>query len=306
MKILKMAGNFFVWPKLLAITIAIVIIIVGVVWYASFKAPSTSTSSTPTPTIPTSSSTQSSTPKPSPTSTNSITPKPSATSGPTPTSSINTTSTPTATSTQTPTPTPSPSPSPTPTATPTPVAPITVVFNFDNATPTLTPGRPTPLDQTSNTVTAHFSSPTDFPSKPSFSVQSLNSLAAISTVINSANFSGLFLWPSTINRDRLDINFSQNITSISFVFKTAELHDPGPGGTGSPIRLTAYMNSLSTPVGTPKTVNGIETPFDNYPEGTLTFNSNGQPFNLVEIDLPYISAEGATGFIIDNIIIVTK
>jgi hypothetical protein len=92
---------------------------------------------------------------------------------------------------------------------------------------------------------------------------------------------------------------------MGFVFKTAELYDPGPGGTGSPIRLTAYMNSLPNAVGTPVTVNGIETPFDNYPEGTLTFNSGGQPFNLVEIDLPYISAEGATGFIIDNITVIT-
>jgi hypothetical protein len=182
---------------------------------------------------------------------------------------------------------------------------MTVVFNFDNATPTLTQGISTPIDQTSNAVTAHFSSPSDFPSHPAFSVQNLNSLAAISTVINSNKFSGLFLWPSTINRDRLDINFSQSITSISFVFKTAELHDPGPGGTGSPIRLTAYMNSVSTTVGSPVTVNGIETPFDTYPEGILTFNSGGQPFNLVEIDLPYISAEGATGFIIDNITVIT-
>ncbi len=97
----------------------------------------------------------------------------------------------------------------------------------------------------------------------------------------------------------------RNLTSISFVFKTAELRDPGLGGTGSPIRLTAYINSVSSPVGSPVTVNGIETPFDNYPEGTLTFNSGGQPFNLVEIDLPYISAEGATGFVIDNIIVIT-
>jgi hypothetical protein len=291
-----MAGKFLTWPKLLIIIVAIIVIIVSVVWYASFNAPSSSTSPTPTPTIPTSSPTQSSTPKPSPTSTNSITPKPSPTNAPTTTSSINNTPTPPSTQTITPTPTASPTLDP----------PITVVFNFDNATPTVTPGRSTPLDQTSNGVTAHFSSPTDFPSKPSFSVQNINSLAAISTVINSANFSGLFLWPSTINRDRIDINFSQNITSISFNFKTAELHDPGPGGTGSPIRLTAYINSLSTLIGTPKTVNGIETPFDNYPEGTLTFNANGQPFNLVEIDLPFISAEGATGFIIDNIIIVTK
>jgi hypothetical protein len=121
-------------------------------------------------------------------------------------------------------------------------------------------------------------------------------------VINSVKFSGLFLWPSTINRDRLDITFSQNITSVSFVFKTAELHDPGPGGTGSPIRLTAYINSI--PVGLPITTNGVETQFDNYPEGQLTFNLGGGPFNMVEIDLPFI-AQGATGFIIDNVTVIT-
>lgn len=89
------------------------------------------------------------------------------------------------------------------------------------------------------------------------------------------------------------------------MFKTAELHDPGPGGTGSPIRLTAYMNSVSSPVGSPVTVNGIETPFDTYPEGTLMFNSGGHPFNIVEIDLPSVNIEGATGFIIDNITVIT-
>jgi hypothetical protein len=98
------------------------------------------------------------------------------------------------------------------------------------------------------------------------------------------------------------INFSSSITSISMTFKTAELHDPGPGGTGSPIKLTAYMNSASTPVGSPVTVNGQETPFDTYPEGTLSFS--GQPFNTVKIELPYI-VEGASGFIIDHLVVTT-
>ena len=51
-------------------------------------------------------------------------------------------------------------------------------------------------------------------------------------------------------------------------------------------------------------MNGQETQFDTYPEGSLSFNANGQPFNLVEIDLPYI-LEGASGFIIDNITVTT-
>jgi hypothetical protein len=289
-----MSGKFFTLPRLLVIFAVVIIVVVGAVWYASYKAPSTSTSSTPTPTPPVSSSTQTATPTPKPVSTPSSSPAPTS-----PTSNS-----------------PTPSPTPTPPATPTPTTltpsptpasqPTTAFFNFDDGTPTLSVRQPTPFDQTSNGVTAHFSSPSDSPSHPAFSVQNLNSLAAISTVINSAKFSGLFLWPSTINRDRLDITFSQNLTNISFVFKTAELHDPGPGGTGSPIRLTTYMNSLSTPVGSPITVNGVETPYDNYPEGTLTFNSGGLPFNMVEIDLPYVSAEGATGFIIDNVTVITK
>ena len=85
-------------------------------------------------------------------------------------------------------------------------------------------------------------------------------------------------------------------------FATSELHDPGPNSAGSPIRLTAYMNSVSTQVGTPMTATGIQPPTDIYPEGTLTFSSGGQPFNLVEIDLP---TTGASGFIIDNVSVTT-
>ncbi len=289
-----MIGKFFTWPKLLIIFVAIIVVLIGVWYVNSSLIPSDNNSfPTPTPTLPTSSPIQSATapPNPSPSPSSSITPSPSASTNP-----------PTPTSTASSPPTSAPTPTP---ASPTPAPPTTIVFNFDNGSPTLSVRQPTPFDQTSNGVTAHFSSPTDSLSRPSFSVQNLNSLASSSIVINSAKFSGLFLWPSTINRDHLDINFSVSITSITFVFKTAELHDPGPGGTGSPIRLTAYMNSPSAPVGSPVTANGVETQFDNYPEGTLTFNPNGQSFNMVEIDLPYISAEGATGFIIDNITVIT-
>ena len=38
-----MAGKFFTWPKLLIIFVTIIIVIVGVIWYASYNAPSTST-----------------------------------------------------------------------------------------------------------------------------------------------------------------------------------------------------------------------------------------------------------------------
>jgi hypothetical protein len=110
------------------------------------------------------------------------------------------------------------------------------------------------------------------------------------------------LWPSTINHDSLNIKFSGNITSITLNFKTAELNDPGPGGTGSIIRIRAYLDSSANAIGSPVTTRGVESN-DVYPEGTLSLNLPGQPFNLVVIDLP--TPTGATGFIIDNIVVVT-
>ena len=209
------------------------------------------------------------------------------------------TSTPTATpiATAFATPTPTATTSLTPTTSP---ALTTATFDFDTGTPSISAGAPTPFDQTNNGVTAHFSSPTDFPSKPAFSVQSRGSLGSIASVINSTLFLGNFLWPNTVNQDKLDIKFSRSITSITMVFKTVEYNDPGVGGTGSTIRLTAYLDSTSNVVGSPTTKNGIETAMDIYPEGILAFNSGGQPFNLVRIDLPP-SAQGASGFIIDSI-----
>ena len=209
------------------------------------------------------------------------------------------TATPISTTTLTPTPTPAPTPTPTPTLTPTP---IMITFNFDSGTPTLTAFQPTPFDQTSNGLSAHFSSTADSPSHPAFSTQSTNSLVSIAGVINSQNFSGNFLWPSTINHDSLNIKFSGSITSITLNFKTVELNDPGLGGTGSIIRIGAFVNSTANFVGNPVTTRGVESN-DVYPEGTLSLNLAGQPFNLVVIDLPIPT--GASGFLIDNIIVLT-
>ena len=181
-------------------------------------------------------------------------------------------------------------------------ASIAATFNFDSGSPTLTAHKPTPFDQTSNGLTAHFSSTADTSSNPAFSIQTINSLGPIAGVINSQKFSGNFLWPNTVNHDSLNIRFDGSITSITLNFKTAELNDPGPGGTGSVIRISAYIDSSANAVGTPVTARGVESN-DLYPEGTLSLNSAGQPFNLVVIDLP--SPTGASGFIIDNIMVQT-
>jgi hypothetical protein len=174
------------------------------------------------------------------------------------------------------------------------------VFDFDIGSPAPKPYISTPFDQTCNGVTAHFSSPSDFPSRPAFSIQSRDSLVSMAPIINSTLFSGNFIYPNTVNRDKLDVKFNRNITSISLTFRTSEYNDPGKGGTGSTIRLTAYYDSSLNIVGAPITANGVEMAMDIYPEGTLRFNSGGLPFNLVEVDLPF-SPQGATGFLIDNI-----
>ncbi len=67
-----------------------------------------------------------------------------------------------------------------------------------------------------------------------------------------------------------------------------------------PSRISAYLDSTSNPIGSPITTRGIENN-DVYPEGTLTLDLTGQSFNQVVIDLP--TPTGASGFIIDNIIV---
>ncbi len=173
---------------------------------------------------------------------------------------------------------------------------VSATFDFDTGLPALNPYGSTPFGQTATGVTANFSS--------GFSVQNLNSLGANSVVMASTNsyFSGLFLWPNTVNRDNLTITFDANITSITMYFKTAELRDPNPGSTGSPISLAAYTGSSL--VGSPATAYGNETVYNTYPEGTLAYNSGGQPFTSVVIFLPSTQTQGASGFIIDNITVV--
>jgi hypothetical protein len=200
------------------------------------------------------------------------------------------TPTPSSSSIETPAPTSSPTSAPTPTPTTN-----TATFDFDTGTPALSAYTSIPFDQTNNGLTAHFSST---PSSGAFSVQTIRSLASIAGVINSQIISGNFLWPNTINHDSLTIQFSNSIHRITLNFKTAELNDPGPGSSGSVIRISAYLDSTTNPIGSPITTRGIESN-DLYPEGSLSLDSAGQPFNKIIIDLP--TPTGASGFIIDNI-----
>jgi len=170
----------------------------------------------------------------------------------------------------------------------------TVTFDFDTGFPLLAETQNTPLNQTSNGITAYFSSPSDTSVAPAFSVQSYGT-----TFTKLSQFSGKYLYDNKPSRDSLDIMFSQQLTSITLTFATVEYHTEA-----SNITLTAYMNSIdTTPVGW-TTSRGT---FSNalYPQGMLSFNSGGQPFNLVRIEIPYQGPSGATNFFVDNIIVTT-
>jgi len=174
--------------------------------------------------------------------------------------------------------------------------PPTITFDFDTGSPILAETQNTPLTQTSSGVTASFSSPSDLAS-PAFSVQSYDT-----TFISLSQFSGKWLYDNKPVADSLDILFSHEVTSISLTFATVEYHG-GPGTQPSNITLTAYMNSAeTTPVGR-ATAHGAFSN-DPYPQGTLSINSDGQPFNLVRIEIPYQGPNGAKDFFVDNMICV--
>jgi len=171
-----------------------------------------------------------------------------------------------------------------------------IVFDFDTGSPSLIEGQNTPLSQTSNELTAIFSSPSDF-TTPAFSIQSY-----ATTFLVLPKFSGRWLYDNKPSVDVLDILFSQSLTSINFTFATLEYHG-GPTTEPTEIKLTAYMNSTEiTPVGTATARGAFSTGL--YPQGTLSFTSTEQPFNMVRIEIPYVP-RGATDFFVDNIIVTT-
>ena len=161
----------------------------------------------------------------------------------------------------------------------------TATFDLDTATPTLTPGQTVPFDQTAGAVTAHFSA-----SSGGFSVQNYNT-----TFLILPRFSGNYLFPNSGDPGVLVIQFSQQITNLVMDFATAEAT---PNENRTPIQLTAYTNSTSTPpVGTLVQVGNFGT--NGIPMGTLTFNS-ATPFNLVTLML---TTNLATGFLVDNLVV---
>ncbi len=169
----------------------------------------------------------------------------------------------------------------------------TVTFDFDTGTPSLSTGQGTPLDQTSGGVTAHFSSPTI--GAGGFSVQS-----DATTQYHMSQFSGNYLWPNSVYSPALDIQFSEQLSSITFTFATADFQQVEVPTT---IQLTAYENATGTPPVGSTTAHGTYGT-DTMPMGTLTFNAT-QPFNVVEVVIPP-APQAASDFLVDNIVVTTS
>ena len=172
-------------------------------------------------------------------------------------------------------------------------APSPIAFDFDTGAPTLSEGQNTPLDQTSGGVTAHFSSPSD---PATYSVQSYGT-----TFLVLSQFSGKYLFDNKPSSDYLDIKFSTSVLITNLTFATIEVHG-GPGTEPCYITLTAYVDSpTSTPVGS--TMARGTWSSDSYPQGTLSFDSGGKPFNLVRLYMPY-QRPGVTDFFVDNVVVI--
>ena len=182
-----------------------------------------------------------------------------------------------------------------PSTSPTTATPKSVTFDFDTGSPAPSLRQNTPFDVSSGGITAHFSSPSD---PAAFSVQDHST-----TTFNLSQFSGNYLNDNTVDRNTLNIKFSQPVVSITLTFATVDYHDPGAGGTATPIQLTAYNgSSTGTPVGS-ATAHG-EFSSDSYPQGTLSFSSGSQAFDTVAVVVPFL-AQGATDFLVDNIVVTT-
>lgn len=171
----------------------------------------------------------------------------------------------------------------------------TVSFDFDTGLPALAVGQNTPFDQASDGVTAHFTSPSD---PAAFSVQSNDT-----TFLGLSQFFREYLYQNKRSRTNLDISFSRQLNSITLTFATADYHGVGEVEEPTAVKLTAFANSSGTISIGSATARGS---FSNnsFPQGTLSFNSGGQPFNRVVIEL-LVQPRGGTNFFVDNIAVTT-
>ncbi len=169
----------------------------------------------------------------------------------------------------------------------------TITYDFNTGVPVLSKGQNVPFSQTSNGITAYFSST---PDPHAFSIQSYES-----TFYTLSQFFGNYLWDNTAVKNTLIIKFSHMITDITLTFATVEYHGVGNVDEPSIIKITAYSNSTQlTSIGS-ATAQGVFSS-DFYPQGILSYNGNGKVFNQVAIELA--SQNGpTTEFFVDTVLV---
>ena len=108
---------------------------------------------------------------------------------------------------------------------------------------------------------------------------------ACTTLWTLSLFAGNYLMPNSVYKSFMDIKFSQQITSVTLDFATADFQQ---GEIPSPLQVTAYENSTGAPTIGSATAQGTYAS-DTMPMGMLSFNSGGTPFNLVELECNDVS-----------------
>ncbi len=167
-----------------------------------------------------------------------------------------------------------------------------VLFDLDTGTPQLVATQGLPVSQSVGGLTAQFTGV----GLGGFSIQSDGT-----TFYHLSLFSGNYIYPNSLDRDALDIRFSQPLTNVSLKFATADFHQVE---IPTSITLTAYNNSTANaPVGSISAHGSYGS--DTMPMGEIAFAAPaGQTFNLVEITIPY-QPQGSTDFFVDNITAIT-
>lgn len=173
----------------------------------------------------------------------------------------------------------------------------TAIFDFDSNDPPLNLGQNTPFSVAVNGVLATFKSPTN---PAAFSVQS-----ASTTSFKLSKFSGKYLFDNDMARNPLIIEFNRTISSISISFATIEYHG-APGREPTPLAMSAYLTSKTPNLVATVTARGSWPVGDSFPQGSITFNSSGEPFNLVRIDLVVEDLASANDFLVDDIVVTFK
>ncbi|MFO0836804.1 MAG: hypothetical protein U0638_17725 [Phycisphaerales bacterium] len=165
-----------------------------------------------------------------------------------------------------------------------------VTFDTDSGSPppmaTMTS---TPFSTTKNGLTASYHSPDGM---SFFSVQS----DATILWIHQVHMQAQYLFPGSVYRNDLEIDFSRRLTDVSLDFATIEMESWAD--VESPLQVTAYLDSTINP---PVAVAQARGKYGGttYPEGYVELSS-ASPFNIITITVA-ANPFGTNNFLLDNV-----